>query len=56
MLFISNVLKTKPDRIHTITTGMIILEAIAKFYDSKRVYISDYGVREGYLAKKIKQG
>lgn len=56
MLFISNVLKTKPDRIHTITTGMIILEAIAKIYDSKRVYISDYGVREGYLAEKIKQG
>ncbi|MDI9519033.1 MAG: phosphatase [Bacillota bacterium] len=55
MRYITNILKTRPDRIHTITTGLIILNAIATFYDSKRIYISTYGVREGYLQDKILQ-
>ena len=55
MKYITTVLKVKPDRIHTITTGMVILKAIADYYGSETIYISSYGVREGYLASKIKE-
>lgn len=50
---ISRTIKTLPDRIHTIIPGMIILETIAKKYDSKQIIASDYGVREGYLYTKL---
>ena len=43
------VLKTCPDRIHTIIPGMIILKAALKRFDGKELLISTYGVREGYL-------
>ncbi|MFI3225827.1 MAG: phosphatase [Clostridia bacterium] len=43
------VLKTSPDRIHTFAPGVVILNTIAEFYNTKTVITSDYGVREGYL-------
>lgn len=51
--FLQFVIKTIPDRVHTIVPGMIIMMSIAKFFDSKTVLISDYGIREGYLLKSL---
>lgn len=47
--FYSNLLKSSPDRIHTFTPGLVVLNTIAKFYGSQSVITSNYGVREGYL-------
>lgn len=47
------VLKTVPERIHTITPGVIILKEVLKAFEGELLYISSYGVREGYLNSKI---
>lgn len=47
------VLKKCPDRIHTIIPGALVIQALAEKMNAERLYISDYGVREGYLWKKI---
>lgn len=49
----SIILKVKPDRIHTIMPGIRILKSIVKKYNSKKIYVSQFGVREGYLAKYL---
>ena len=46
------ILKKCPDRIHTIIPGTLVIQALAKKVGVERLYISDYGVREGYLWKK----
>ena len=43
------VLKTEPERIHTLFPGAIILYSVATHYGSRQVVTSKYGVREGYL-------
>ncbi len=47
------ILKIVPERIHTIIPGMIIMDEINKRYHCKRIQISSWGVREGYLLDKI---
>lgn len=47
------ILKLEPDRIHTLVPGLMILRYIFKAFDSKYLLVSKYGVREGYLCKKI---
>lgn len=47
--YISKIIKVAPDRIHTITVGLIILKTITKHFDCQKIFSSDYGVREGYL-------
>lgn len=42
-------LKTAPDRIHTLLPGVIALKTVAAYYGSQTVITSHYGVREGYL-------
>lgn len=42
-----------PDRIHTILPGMVILCAIAKYFQCQTVDVSRYGVREGYLLHHV---
>lgn len=44
-----SIIKVCPDRIHTFTIGLTILNEIANFFNNKNVITSDYGVREGYL-------
>ena len=46
---VSRILKTVPERIHTIAPGMAILRTIAARYNSTSVTVSSKGVREGYL-------
>lgn len=50
------ILKTCPDRIHTILPGMIILRTIIKRFAGENIMISHYGVREGYLAAQMAIG
>lgn len=47
------ILRTSPDRIHTIYSGMLIADALVKKFDAKEILVSKYGVREGYLCQKI---
>ena len=42
-------LKTAPDRIHTLLPGVVVLKTIAAYYGSQTIITSHYGVREGYL-------
>lgn len=47
------ILKTVPDRIHTIIPGMLILRTIVGAFDVRSITVSGFGVREGYLLKKL---
>ena len=47
------VLKICPDRIHTIIPGIFIIREIIRQTSCSCIYISGYGVREGYLCKHI---
>ncbi|HIT31980.1 MAG TPA: phosphatase [Candidatus Enterenecus stercoripullorum] len=46
---ISAIIKTAPDRLHTLLPGLAILEAVAARYGCASFSASPYGVREGYL-------
>lgn len=48
------IIKTSPDRLHTITTGAMIMEYVFKKIKCDNIYVGQYGVREGYLCKKLK--
>ena len=47
------ILKTVPDRIHTILPGMLALQVILDYFSVETVYVSSFGVREGYLYQNI---
>lgn len=46
-------LQVVPDRIHTCVTGALVLRALLHFTNASCVSINKYGVREGYLIKRI---
>ena len=46
------ILRSAPERIHTITTGMIIAKTILKQYQSNLIIVNYYGLREGYMYSK----
>ena len=46
-------LKTVPDRIHTIIPGLLALDVIAKAYGAQTITASACGVREGYLLDRV---
>ena len=46
-------LKNCPDRLHTIYTGMLILDELVELSQCETIYISQYGVREGYLRREL---
>jgi exopolyphosphatase/guanosine-5'-triphosphate,3'-diphosphate pyrophosphatase len=50
---IHKILKIVPDRIHTIIPGMTILKTITKHFNTETVLVSEYGLREGYLYRKL---
>jgi exopolyphosphatase/guanosine-5'-triphosphate,3'-diphosphate pyrophosphatase len=45
--------KKIPDRIFTIYPGLMILNEVIDRFNCKRIYFSDFGVREGYLLHRI---
>ena len=47
------IIKTCPERIHTIVPGVLVLDTIAKKTGSKKLTVSRFGVREGYLCQRI---
>lgn len=50
---LKKILSTAPDRIHTLVPGMLILDTICRSFCCEEVLVSSYGVREGYLYKKV---
>ena len=42
-----------PDRIHTILPGILLMNALCAELRGKELYISQYGVREGYLCHRL---
>lgn len=51
--YLDIILKVAPHRIHTLIPGMIILKTIAKYFKSKKLIISKYGIREGYFLSQL---
>lgn len=49
----NRILRIVPDRIHTILPGMILMDEINKAYKCKKVEVSSWGVREGYLIREL---
>lgn len=47
------ILDIKPDRIHTLLPGMIILNEISKSFNIETINVSQTGVREGYVYSKL---
>ncbi len=50
------ILKIEPERIHTIVPGLTILKEVMKSFGAKELLIGSYGVREGFLCHRIKEG
>lgn len=48
------ILKTEPERIHTLIPGLLILRHIVQGFGASQMIVSKYGVREGYLCQKIR--
>ncbi len=51
--FLRTILQVAPSRLHTISTGVLILIEICDYFNIDKIYISDKGVREGYLISKL---
>ncbi|MFQ9893677.1 MAG: hypothetical protein ACLRWH_11060 [Emergencia sp.] len=49
------ILKTAPERIHTLLPGIAVLYTAAKFFHGKRIITSSHGVREGYLYEQLEK-
>lgn len=49
------ILKTDPERIHTLIPGMMILRYVVKNFGAKEIVVSQYGIREGYLCQRVQR-
>lgn len=47
------ILRSVPDRVHTILPGLVILKSILDAYQVSTVSVSACGVREGYLLRRV---
>lgn len=47
------ILDIKPDRIHTLLPGMVIMNKICEFFSVETINVSQTGVREGYVYSKL---
>ena len=47
------ILSACPDRIHTILPGILLMQGLCGELCGKELYISQYGVREGYLCHRL---
>ena len=47
------ILKYESERIHTFNPGLMILRSVVDVYGCKSIYVSRYGIREGYLLCEI---
>ena len=46
-------MKTVPERMHTIIPGLVIADVLARRFGSEKITFSDSGVREGYIYDQI---
>ena len=53
---LASILKSSPDRVHTVIPGMLIFRTIAGYFGSESFVTVDYGVREGYLMNRLVRG
>lgn len=51
----TRILRACPDRVHTIIPGLLILDALVRQCGGRRVTVSRFGVREGYLCKQLER-
>ena len=49
------ILEVCPDRLHTIIPGALLMTTLAEKLEAKDVTVSPYGVREGYLCRKLRR-
>ena len=49
------ILKTAPERIHTLIPGLVILYTAAEYFNVKKIVTGSHGVREGYLYYTLKK-
>ena len=47
------ILRSCPDRVHTIVPGALVLQAVVGRFGAERIYVSKYGIREGYLHERV---
>lgn len=47
--WLKEILLIVPERVYTMTTGLIILKTVMKYIGANSIIVSEYGVREGYL-------
>lgn len=47
------ILKTCPDRVHTVLPGLLVLREIVRLCGGQTILVSRYGVREGYLIERV---
>ena len=55
-LTLNKILRVAPDRVHTMVPGMIILDTLCDYFGCEEIRMSNFGVREGYLYKKVVMG
>lgn len=48
-----DILRTAPDRVHTLVPGLLVFQGIAKYFRSASFVVSRFGVREGYLMQRL---
>ena len=49
-------LKSAPDRVHTLIPGLLALDTVARAYRLETITVSGSGVREGYLYDRVLKG
>lgn len=49
------ILKTEPERVHTLIPGLMLLRYIVRQLNAREIVVSQYGVREGYLCQRIQR-
>lgn len=47
------ILRYEPERIHTLIPGIMVLRYLARQYQAEDFTVSHYGVREGYLLRRV---
>lgn len=50
---LKQILRSAPDRVHTLLPGLIILNSVIRAHQSEQLTVSAQGVREGYLLKYV---
>ena len=43
------ILRTAPDRVHTLIPGAVIIKSLAEMYDLTKIFTASGGVRDGYI-------